>query len=612
VLRRRLHRLVWASLALGILSGIAWLGLEARSMSGRPFADALSPEVIGTVLARTRFGHDWELRGLLVIPLVICLTLSTRRRSVLAWAAFWLALLLGAAELAMLAGAGHAAAGVGWPGQAQKIGDAAHLLAAGAWVGGLLPLALLFSAARAENGLSSTAAYAATRRFSVVGVLAVGTLVATGGLNALFLVGSFPALLGTDYGHLLLLKLALFIVMVVFAAINRQWLTPQLGDPTDDARRKALRRLRRNALIEATLAATLLVVLGALGTTPPALHGQPQWPLPFRLSLDAIAASPALQLESALAGAAAVAGLWLFVYGLARPRRRMAQLLVGLFVVLATGWWPLQFMVVTAYPSSFYRSTVPLTVGSVARGAEMYAENCAACHGDAGRGNGPLAKSTPVAPADLTAEHFFEHSEGDLFWWVSAGIPTGGMPGFGGPIDERGRWDIINFIRARAAAAHPGALLPEVTANPAPLAPDFSFEQGGRQETLRRAAAHEAILLVFYRLPGSLPRLKQLADDESRLTAAGLRLLALPLAREDEQPPPGDFAAAPATETAAAYALFAGAAAEPCEFLIDRAGFLRARWIASSGFPDAPTLAAQLDRLAALPLHPLEEHGHAH
>jgi putative copper export protein len=64
---------------------------------------------------------------------------------------FWTALLLSAIELAMIAGAGHAAAETGWPGYLHIFGDGVHLLAAGAWVGGLLALALLFAAARRDN-----------------------------------------------------------------------------------------------------------------------------------------------------------------------------------------------------------------------------------------------------------------------------------------------------------------------------------------------------------------------------------------------------------------------------------------------------------------------------
>lgn len=35
-------------------------------------------------------------------------------------------------------------------------------------------------------------------------------------------------------------------------------------------------------------------------------------------------------------------------------------------------------------------------------GAQFFAANCASCHGDGGKGNGPRATGLPVAPPDLT------------------------------------------------------------------------------------------------------------------------------------------------------------------------------------------------------------------
>ena len=65
----------------------------------------------------------------------------------------------------------------------------------------------------------------ATRRFSTLGLLSVGTLLATGLVNTWMLAGSLAALLETDYGRLLLPKIALFVAMVAIASINRLRLT---------------------------------------------------------------------------------------------------------------------------------------------------------------------------------------------------------------------------------------------------------------------------------------------------------------------------------------------------------------------------------------------------
>ena len=620
--RRWSEQLAMASVVLGILSGLLWLLLEASGMSGKPMALALSEGIVPLVLSRTRFGHDWLLRGVLAVPLVVCL-IARRRPSVAAWARMldWTAISLGAAEVMTIAGAGHADAGTGWTGNLQVGADAAHLLAASAWIGGLLPLALLFVQVRHEDGSAGTgtpAAYDAASRFSLVGLLAVGTLIVTGVVNSIFLVGSVPALLGTEYGHLLMVKLALFLTMAAFAAINRQWLVPQLTDfsrTRPGSRLAVLGQIQRNALIEAGLGVLILVLVGALGTKPPALHLQPHWPLPFRVSLAVLEAQPEVRAEALVAGVVTLAGLGLLLYGIARVHQRTLHILIGLFVAIAVGWWPLQFMIVSAYPTTFYHAAVPFTASSIVHGGAVYAENCAACHGSSGLGDGPLAASTPVRPANLTAQHLFEHSEGDLFWWISDGISAGGMPGFAAALSERERWDVINFIRARASARQASALGSEITSAPAPPAPDFVFDRGGTEETLQQAWEQRPVLLVFYRLPGSGPRLETLARAEAELEAAGLRLVAVAInttANRGETRP--DFVADAADDAPAAYAFFAGASFfDHCEFLIDRASFLRARWCAdlAGGIADVTSLATETQRLATLPLRaPTHIHSH--
>ncbi|HZB91521.1 MAG TPA: copper homeostasis membrane protein CopD [Stellaceae bacterium] len=615
-LRARLYSLMWESLALGLVTGALWLVLEARSVSGLSFAEVCTLGIIEIVQAREHFGAIWQLRGLVAIPLALALLLADgQRQSLLARAGFWAALALAAAELAMIAGAGHAMEGEGWTADLHLLGDATHLLAAGAWIGGRLPLAFLFAAARRDGGTAwAAAARDATFRFSLLGIVAVGTLIATGFINSIFLVGSIPALLGTPYGHLLLLKLALFLTMVTFAAINRQWLAPQLVEAPAETPH-VLRQLQRNALIEAGLGGAVLLVVGTLGTTAPALHVQPEWPLPFTLSLETLEADRAARLQAIAAGVVALGGLALLLWGVLKPRRRMLQMLLGLFVFLAVGWWPLQFMVATAYPTSFYRSAVPFTAASVTAGAQVFAANCAACHGADGKGDGPLAHSLPVRPADLTAAHIFGHSDGDLFWWISHGIEAGGMPGFAAVLRDSQRWDVINFVHARAAALQPQALLPEVTRAPAPLAPDFAFEQAGRQNTLRQALTKTPVLLVLYRLPEALAPLQALAAAEAPLRAEGLRLLALPIesgAPDGEAGAMPDFAATSDAAMATAYKLFEGG--DPgavCAFLVDRAGYLRARWTGAAA-PPTPVLLVQLDRLARMPLAAQPAHVHAH
>ena len=106
-----------------------------------------------------------------------------------------------------------------------------------------------------------------------MGIVSVGTLSATGVINTWILVGSIHALIVTDYGRLLVLKLVVFAIMLTFAAINRFWLTPRLGfSPDNELQLEALRQLSRNSVTEIVLGLTIFAIVGVLGTLDPAIH----------------------------------------------------------------------------------------------------------------------------------------------------------------------------------------------------------------------------------------------------------------------------------------------------------------------------------------------------
>lgn len=84
-LRRRFLRLSWASLALALVSGAAWLAGTASEMSGKPIAEVLSQGIATTVLIRTRFGQDWLLRLILAALLATCLYAENSSGPALDW-----------------------------------------------------------------------------------------------------------------------------------------------------------------------------------------------------------------------------------------------------------------------------------------------------------------------------------------------------------------------------------------------------------------------------------------------------------------------------------------------------------------------------------------------
>jgi copper resistance protein D len=270
ILRSRLRWIAWVVLVLTIISGAVWLLAVAQSMSGSALVEVFSGDVLGTVLLQTGFGRDWLCRLALacLLGLTLAPALSARKVGTAPFKAAAVALAAGLAG--SLVWAGHAAGGEGIEGIVHPAADFLHLVAAAAWAGTLLPLALLFVAAVGGDAVSVAIARIATVRFSNFGIASVATLLVTGSINTWYLAGSVAALTRTDYGHLLLIKIALFLIMVAVAAVNRLVLTPRLvHDAGPVATTAALRLLRRNTVIEVILGAAIIAVVAALGTNPP-------------------------------------------------------------------------------------------------------------------------------------------------------------------------------------------------------------------------------------------------------------------------------------------------------------------------------------------------------
>ena len=619
-IERFLLPLAGSSLAFAFATGLLWLWVTAADISGRPLASALSGQVLLTVLRETTFGEVWQIRFGAAVLLAIVLALRRRGATSGSWFALeCIALALSGAILATIALAGHANADTGSARVWHLGADLLHLLAAGGWVGALPPLVFLLSRVRLTTApLGLRIAREAALRFSTLGIVSVATLILSGLVNAWYQVGNVPALVGTPYGHLLLVKLALLALMLVLASINRGRLTPLLSAIATAP--DALRRLRRNAMLEAALGVLLLLVVGALVHATPAAHDQPVWPFPVQLDWTGIVITPRLRFIFTAALVACFLGVLIVVWAVLFGSRRLA--LAGIVLIAAAIIAIARPFVVEAYPTSYFHSPLRYNVISIARGQPLYAENCAVCHGANGYGDGPAAATLPIKPADLTGAHLFHHGEGTLFWWVSHGIADTPMPGFADRLGETERWDVLNFLRAQANAEQSSTMNNEVEPFQGVTAPDFAFQIGeGPQETLKGQREKAIVLLALYSMPGSPDRLRQLEIAQSALDKAGARIIALPMSPTATAPGPAAFLARSSAETVAAYALFrrdpvAGVPPMPThmEFLIDRAGYLRARWIPNEepGWREIGTLLREIDRLNREPPRPPAPEGHMH
>jgi putative copper resistance protein D len=245
----------WLAL-LALVSGGVWLLVSLADMlDGIAGLAALANW--HAFFVETGFGGVWAVRLAGLLALLVCTLRSTRSRgAIAALCGLSGALSIGTAWL------GHAAAGQGVEWLANLASYGCHVLGAGAWLGGLVPLS------RSLRRHADIARQRATlARFSHVGMAAVALIAASGILNAAFRSLSFDSLLTTSYGRLLAVKVLLFLALIGLAAINRWVFLPRLSAYPEAT--EALSSLRRSVVLELTLGAAIVAVAAVLGSTAP-------------------------------------------------------------------------------------------------------------------------------------------------------------------------------------------------------------------------------------------------------------------------------------------------------------------------------------------------------
>ncbi len=646
--RAQLWRASAALVAAGIVLSFVALGLQAAAASGRPAA-AWEWTEWRHVIERTRFGAVWQLR-LAAAVLLLGLLLWRRRAAPPLRAEALAAWALAAFVLCVAAWSGHGAAVD--PAETALTAAAAHLLAAGVWAGALpwLAFGLARAAATGTDALYRQWMADLLRRFSGLATLGAAVIVASGMAMSYLLLGaptewparaddwvagastviegSFAPLLSTRFGGWVLLKMALLLpVLWLAAAVRWRWM-PALNNRDAAPWQGAHRSVRTEALVVAFL---LWAAANAAGTIP-AAHDVKVWPLPFRVSLAATWGQPGVALWLWLGAAGLVVALALSARDWAAMVMRLPaapwRACAGAALALASACALIWALSVPAWPRTYLRSEVPYDAVSIARGIALYRRHCADCHGAAARGDGPLAVRLAKPPTDLAEPHTALHTGGDIFHWLTDGKPDTPMPGFAHTTSAEDRWDIVNFLRLFSSGFQARILTPSlVPGRPWLGAPNFDFTDAqGRPGSLKDLRG-QVVLLVFYTLPASQPRLLQLAEWQAGLAERGVQIVAVPL--------PGSPAASTAlpfiapvdgaADAATAYLLLRRTLADAgktiadesphhMEFLIDRFGYARSRWLPSESpeWADAQFLLRQGERLREEPrlMPPPDDHVH--
>ena len=89
---------------------------------------------------------------------------------------------------------------------------------------------------------------------------------------------------------------------------------------------------------------------------------------------------------------------------------------------------------------------LPATDDSRQRGSVLFATNCALCHGQDGKGKGPIGKYFLPQPADLTSISVQELPDDVLFLVLTQG--RGIMPSLAENLTPAERWDTINYVHS--------------------------------------------------------------------------------------------------------------------------------------------------------------------
>jgi copper resistance protein D len=518
---------------------------------------------------------------------------------------------------------------------------ALHILLAGIWFGALPAfLFIVYSTHRESDKALRLLNVTYLEKFSAIALPVMLLLAVTGLIVTDRMVEDYyHTLVASSYGWLLIFKLVVLTVILFIAYQARYKWLPLLPQAEDKKHGESTAHLKKWVSIEFFLALVLILIASILANTLPAKHAIiDHWPFPFRFSTDDTT------LEEANIEEMLWAGVMLFIFALGviwfsikHNWSWKKKILVPGALTITSLAIALPPIAIEAYPETYLKPTIPLDAISISHGSHLFAEHCISCHGPQGKGNGPFADTLSTKPTDLLTEpHTARQTVGNFFHWISNGVPGTNMPGFSANLIEEDRWDIVNFLHALSrgfdARLLGSMILPET---PAIAAPVFYYSasdvSGGDLKDFR---LEKNVILVLFSWPQSQQRLNQLKHAYERLTLNhNAEILAVPMRELDEQEllditdsVPFPVVTEGWSEIRDTYLLYRRVRAVPdlsgegmtpdhIEFMIDRFGYLRARWVArfeGFGWQNVNALTFQLDQLNQEDeiMPPPDDHAH--
>ena len=602
---------------LGLLGILATTTTEATGIA----ANVWNPGAWLEFAQQTRVGYIWVGRALLAVMLlgIILYILRFKRQR---WHYILCAV---AASLPLIAGTLTSHSGAEEISFGSIAPYALHILLAGIWFGALPAFLFIVVNSHREPDKKSyllNATY--LKKFSAIALPVMLLVMATGLIAADRMVeGHYHALVSSSYGWLLNFKLAVLAIILIIAYQARYRWLPVLSQ-VDDAEqiKEGAAHLRKWVSIEFILALLLVLLATILANTLPAKHAIIEnWPYPFRFSIDATWDEPKVQ-EMFWSGAALfIVALVAIGLGIKNNWNRKKKILVPGVLAIGSMAIALPPLAIEAYPETYQKPSVPFDAISISNGSLLFAEHCASCHGPQGKGAGVILDPEVRDPTDLLTEpHTARHTVGNFFHWLSYGIPGTSMPGFAATLSEENRWDIVNYLHALSrgfdARLLGSMIVPE---NPAIASPVFNYSANdGSSGNLKDFRLQKNVLLVLFSWPQSQQRLSQLKAAYDEIRALNTEILAVPMRALNEQEllqitnsVPFPVVTEGWPEIKNSYWLYRRVRTVPdlmgkgmfpghMEFITDRFGYLRARWVAQFegfGWQSVDALTLQLTQL---------------
>ncbi|MBL4743332.1 MAG: CopD family protein [Cycloclasticus sp.] len=616
-----------------LISGLFLPSLQAISLAGDSSA-ALNIESIKLILFSTRFGAVWAAQESLSILLLLGLYIQSRqskegREQLLLISTITLSSLI----LVIGVFKGHAAGlEPAWPG---LLGHGIHLLAAGSWLGALPALFFVMYASSKQhaNAPAPKQAVQLLTRFSILARIMVGFILLSGTLIGYLQIDRWGELFATAYGQYLMIKVLLFIIMLMIAGIIRQRFLPQYS--TDKPISQVNRVIAIWVLFESSVGLILLGVANAIKNTTPASHEEiTMWPFDFRFSLEGTwEASPSVQTQVFLGFILIALAIGLTTYLLRFKYNKKIAFITGICLLLTGVTVALQPLAITAYPDTYRNSTVPYDAISIRNGADIFSQHCAACHGVEGKGDGVLTDTLDVMLMDLNQMHSVGATAGDMYWSFTQERFKDPFHSPIAPLDEDEIWELINYLNAQTISYTSKSLYTYIEPQKPFLgAPDFYYSTDTTSGNLKDFREDKAILLVLFSWPEGKNRLEELKRHYKDIAETNTEVIAVEITKPNNEVKSlkPDYPFIVVTEQTESivntYTLFRrsflnssdfsiSSPLKHIEFMIDRFGYLRARWLPeanTSQWSDFALLNNELKKLADEPeiLPPPDEHVH--